>query len=489
MVKATTRISLIYLALFVLAAHGSSSCGTQRLSYFRSNHGVAIPDDCQLCVDFRTQQLAWRKSVGPGCSTPCVVDNLIVVTTFEDGRLFTVALDLSDGVEQWRQEVPATQIEPFHNTGSAAVATPASNGEEIFAFFGSYGMLCYDRQGQLQWSRPFKSFQDEWGAASSPILVDETVIINQDHDVNSFLIALDQKTGQTTWQTDRAEFTRSYATPIVWQGSTTTHVVVAGALQLVAYNTSDGGREWSLGGLSRIVNPTPVIARNRIYVATWSPWVEGGDRFQMQPWTDALLEWDTNGDSQLAHSELPNDPVGGDFVRIDLNKNGTLNQSEWEKHANVFAQAENSVMAIHPAPAGLARPRILWKHKRGQPYVASPLVYREVVYTVKDGGIVTTWEADSGKMLKRGRIRGKGRYFASPVAGDGKVYLASERGFMTIIKAGKKWEIISSHDFRERITATPVLIEGQVLIRTEDALYCFRSEPSKALDGEPYRTR
>ena len=95
---------------------------------------------------------------------------------------------------------------------------------------------------------------------------------------------------------------------------------------------------------------------------------------------------------------------------------------------------------------------------------------------VKDSGIITSLDATDGRILKQGRARGSGNYYASLVAGDGKVYLASERGVMTVLKAGRKWEILSSHDFGERIMATPVVSDGQIFIRTDEALYCFKSK-------------
>ena len=196
----------------------------------------------------------------------------------------------------------------------------------------------------------------------------------------------------------------------------------------------------------------------------------------MQPWVEALAAWDTNGDDRLARTELPDIPVRVDFHRTDVNQDEVLDELEWQKQGKLFAQAENSVRALRPAPDGtLSTESVIWKFARGLPYVASPLVYRGIVYVVKDGGIVTSLDTGTGELLKRGRVGSTGRYYASPVAGDGQVYLASEDGVVSILQAAKDWKILSTHNFGERITATPIFVAGAILIRTDAALYFFRS--------------
>jgi len=98
------------------------------------------------------------------------------------------------------------------------------------------------------------------------------------------------------------------------------------------------------------------------------------------------------------------------------------------------------------------------------------------MYLLKDGGIITALDAKTGSVLKQRRAAGRGNYYASPVAGDGKVYLASERGVITVLKADRGWQTLGTHDFGERIMATPVVSDGQIFIRTDEALYCFKSK-------------
>jgi outer membrane protein assembly factor BamB len=160
---------------------------------------------------------------------------------------------------------------------------------------------------------------------------------------------------------------------------------------------------------------------------------------------------------------------------MDLNQDGVLNQSEWERHAAVFQRAQNAVLAIKPNSRGeLPDSAVVWKHGRGVPYVATPLLAGGILWLVKDGGIVTKLDLATGKLLQEERVPGVGNYFASPVTGDGKVYFASEPGTVSVVSAEKDWRVISSREFHEKIYATPVLNGNRIYLRTEAALYCFQ---------------
>ena len=131
---------------------------------------------------------------------------------------------------------------------------------------------------------------------------------------------------------------------------------------------------------------------------------------------------------------------------MDLNQDGKLDQKEWEKHADVFRRAQNAVLAIKPTAAGeLPDQALVWKHSRGIPYVATPVLDQGILWMVKEGGIVTKLDATSGELLQEERVPGFGNYFASPVAGDRKVYFTSEPGTVSIVASQREWRLISSH--------------------------------------------
>lgn len=445
--------------------------------YFRRNSGIAAVDEQSLPTKFDSKQgYLWRQELAPGNSTPSVINDHIFLTTYreKEKQLATVALDRASGQVLWEKVAPTSEIEPFHAVGSPASATPASDGQRIYSFFGSYGLLCYGLDGNLIWSRRLGPYQDEFGASSSPILVDGKVILNEDHDINSHLMAIDQQTGDVLWKVSRPEFTRSYSTPIVWETGGSKQLVVAGALQLKAYNISDGAELWRVRGLSRILDTTPVTSGGMLYLATWTPGGDPSERISMEPFPEAIKSYDKNENNKIDKSELPEGAVLQRFFRIDLNQDQALDEAEWNKHARVFEQAQNVAMAVRPGGKGdVTDTHVAWTYRRGLPVCPSPLVYRGTMYMIKDGGILTALDARTGEPLKQGRLPGRGNYYASLVGGDGKVYAVSERGVLSVIRAGGDWKVIADHDFGERIMATPVIADGRIYLRTEKALYCF----------------
>ena len=131
-------------------------------------------------------------------------------------------------------------------------------------------------------------------------------------------------------------------------------------------------------------------------------------------------------------------------------------------------------MAVPSDRGQLSESTVAWKYQRGVPYVATPLLDKDILWMVKDGGIVTKLDAASGRVLQEERVPGIGNYFASPVAGDGKVYFAGEQGVVSVVANQPEWKVISSRAFHEKIYGTPVIDRDRLLIRTEQALYCFQ---------------
>ncbi len=444
-------------------------------TYFRGDFGIA-PRDSVAPTRFDQSTTIWRVPIQHGHSTPTIVGDSIYLTTFDktSGRHDTLALDRLTGRELWRHTAPASRVEKQHTIGSPASPTIASDGERIYSFFGGYGLLCYDLKGKLVWEKPMGPFQDEFGTSSSPILVGEKLLLNSDHDIDNFLTAIDKRSGDTLWQVSRDEFTRGYATPTVWRHDGRVEVIVAGALQLAAYDLETGEKLWWVNGLARIVNTTPVVDGNQIFVATWSPGGDVGQRIGMESWQEAAQQFDKNRDGRIASDELVPGAVLTRFYRIDLDQNGGIDQAEWERHALVFERAENATLAIRAGGTGdLTDSAVAWKTDIGAPYVASPLLHNGVVFLTKDGGIFTTLDAGSGDVIKRGRLRGGGSYYSSPVLASDKLLVASQGGVLSVVTAVGNWDTVTTHDFREGIYATPVFDRGRLFIRTEKALYCF----------------
>lgn len=449
--------------------------------YFRADAGVdpssaALPDDLNL-----PGASAWRVPLDEGHSTPILDKGKIFVTTYraQSKELATVALNQLDGKELWRNPIRPERIEETHPIGSPATATVACDGKRVYSFFGSAGLFCYDLNGKKLWEQRSGPFRDEYGAGSSPILFDGQIILNQDHDVDSFLVAYDCSNGRMLWKSPRPDAVRSYSTPCIWTNQGKPEILVAGALELAAYEPRSGARLWWINGLARIVIPTPVTSGETIYMASWAPGGDPGKRVALPSWDIALTKWDSNRDGKLAKTEIDDREVLERFFRMDLNQDGVLNQQEWERHAAVFRRAQNAMLAIKPNRLGeLPESTVLWKHMRGVPYVATPVLAAGILWMVKDGGIVTKLDPATGQLLQEERLPAVGNYFASPVAGGGKVYFASESGSVSVVSAEKDWRVISSRDFHEKIYSTPVLQQNRIYVRTEEALYCFEAAAS-----------
>lgn len=470
-----TGIVRALLVLFLAAT--ADQIQSASLVYFRSDGGVAPRETGPLPDRLDPAHPKWRTELDPGHSSPVGHASRLFLTTFRaaDNELACVALDRESGKILWKRPVPSRSIEPFHRgNGSPAAATPACDGEHVYFFFGSCGLICFDLDGNKVWERQLGPFQDEYGASSSPVLIGDKIILSEDHDQDSFLIALDRATGQTLWKVARPDAVRSYSTPALWTVAGRKELLVAGALELAAYDPDSGAKRWWVQGLARIVIPVPAVDGGQIYMASWTPGGDPGKRLALDPWLTALSKWDRNQNGQLARAEIDNPEVLDRFVRMDLDQSGELDQKEWERHAEVFRKAQNSLLALRPEGKGdLTDKAILWRYQRGVPYVSSPLAHAGIVWMVKDGGIVTKVDAGKGTLLQDERLPGPGGYFASPVAGDGKVYFSSEPGVVSILSEERDWKLLSSADFQEKIYATPLLDRQRLFIRTEKAIYSF----------------
>jgi outer membrane protein assembly factor BamB len=416
--------------------------------------------------------------VDSGHSTPVLSNGRILLTTHRAGsdELATVALDRESGRQIWRRAITVEQLEQTHTIGSPATATPACDGKRLFVFFGSYGLICYDLDGNTLWEQRLGPFRDEYGAGSSPVLAGNNVVLNQDHDTESFLAAFDRATGKTVWKTRRPDAVRSYSTPALWNRNGREELLVAGALELAGYDPMTGNKLWSVDGLARIVIPTPIPSGPMIYMASWSPGGDAGRRLELGPWTNAVSRWDKNHDGKLARAEIDDREVLDRFFRMDLDRSGALDEGEWNRHAEVFRRAQNAILALKPSSTDGAQGAgtLIWKYQRGVPYVSTPLLHNGIIWMVKDGGIATKLDAATGSLLQEERLPGPGSYYASPVCGDGKVYIASEAGVVSVVADSREWNVISSRSFQEKIYATPVIHRGRILVRTDHALYALK---------------
>ncbi|MFM8582668.1 MAG: PQQ-binding-like beta-propeller repeat protein, partial [Planctomycetaceae bacterium] len=420
--------------------------------------------------------LHYKVNVPTGHSSPVLVKNRIYLTGIDpESRLVTLCLDRGTGRELWRQSAPYERLEEIHSSGSHATPTPAADEHGVVVFFGSTGLLAYDPDGQIMWQLKLGPFNSDFGSGTSPLIVENRVLLCQDHDTDSFLISLDRKTGEKVWRADRSEFPRNYCTPAIWTVGGRRQIVISATLRIVGYDFETGEESWTVRGVSRIVNMSPVVGEDGyLYSATWSPGAEANDRINTPSFDDALTESDRDGNQQFSKDELPEGPSKQRFTQIDRDKNGLITREEYVSMRRVFQQAQNAVLKIRPGGHGdITDTHVEWRYSKVIPYCPSPVVYRKQMFMIKNGGILTILDTRTGKALKEGRIDATGEYYSSPVAGDGKVYLLSQRGQMTVLSADEGWATLHTADFGENAYATPALVDGQVFVRTAKHLFCF----------------
>jgi outer membrane protein assembly factor BamB len=245
---------------------------------------------------------------------------------------------------------------------------------------------------------------------------------------------------------------------------------------VVGYDLATGKELWTVRGLSRAVCSTPVVGGDgRLYVAGWARGGDIDERISVEPFDKLAAARDKNGNGTLERAELEKGhAIERRFPQVDRDKTGTITRKEYEYYRNLFDVARNVVLAIRPGASGDAtRTHVAWEYRRHIPFCASPLFFNNTLFTVKDGGILTSLDARSGKPLQTRRIPGAGNYYSSPVAGDGKVYLLDQKGRLSVISGEGKWTVLHRAQFGEETYATPAIVDGRIYLRTDGHLYCF----------------
>lgn len=393
-----------------------------------------------------SQNVRWKLAIpGLAHSSPVVWGNKIFVTTAVNsakdetryGLYGDVAPVKNDPTHTWKVyaidkakgtilwERTASQNMPKvkrHPKSTHADSTPVTDGKYLVVLFGSEGLYTYDLNGKLLWRQDlgvldsgwFYDADYQWEHGSSPIIYKNLVIIQADLQKNSFIAAYDLKTGKLAWKTPREEIP-SWGTPTVYEGKTRAELITSGPKAIRGYDPITGKELWTLGPMSEITTPTPFAAHDLIFVTSgYSP---------IQP--IYAIRPGANGDISL--------------------KDG--------KESNEF---------------------IAWSKQRGGPYMPTPIVYGDLLYTCSNQGVLVAYNAKTGERVYQERLGGTGAAFtASPVASDGKIYMASEDGDVFVVKAGPKYELLSKNPVGEVMMATPAISDGVVIVRTVSHLYAF----------------
>ncbi|MFO1499223.1 MAG: PQQ-binding-like beta-propeller repeat protein [Verrucomicrobiota bacterium] len=450
---------------------------------FRGPNGSGVAEGQNPPVQFGPEtNVKWKVSVPSGLSSPIVAGDKLVLTAFEQGKLYTVAYQVADGREAWRREAPARQLEPYHKTeGSPAASTPATDGERIVSYFGSCGLFCYDLAGKELWrsAMPAAGLAADFGSGVSPIIADGVVVLVRDETKTPEIVALDARTGQIQWRRPR-QSRSSYCTPVLWETPSGKQVAAAGHARMIGYNLQSGEEIWSVGGVPSGCCSSPVVAEGTLFFAGGSPG-GGDDRSMQMPTYDSMLkDLDQDKDGALSREEAEQ-AFQGFFDNQDANKDGKVTRDEWDAIIKFMSEGKNSAFALKAGGHGdVTGSHVLWSKTKGLPYVPSALAYQGQYVMIKDGGIVTAYELGTGKEVYQERAAAGGTYYASPVAANGHIYFTSLDGAVTVLKAGAEQAEVLAHNPKlgERTAATPAIAGDCLYIRTDKHLYAFAAPGS-----------
>ena len=328
--------------------------------------------------------------------------------------------DKKSGAKRWN--AVAHQGRPTikrHPKSTHANSTLAPDGRHLVAMFGSEGLYAYDLKGQLLWKKEFGVLDSgffqvpsaQWGFASSPIIHSDLVIVQADVLKGSFLAAFDVTTGKEIWRTARNDYP-TWSTPAVHVANGRTQVIVNGFKHVGGYDLKTGTELWRMKGGGDIPVPTPIVRRDLVFI--------------------------TN-----AHGPA----------------------------APVFAVRTGATGDISLAEGTHTSDHVVWSQQREGAYMQTPIVYGEHLYVCRDNGVLSVYEAETGKRVYQQRLaNGQTGFSASAVAGDGKVYYTSEDGSVFVIKAGSVFEQLAENVMGETAMATPAISEGLIVFRTRTRL-------------------
>ncbi|MEZ5400028.1 MAG: PQQ-binding-like beta-propeller repeat protein [Bryobacteraceae bacterium] len=444
---------------------------------FRGHNSSGVAEVTNLPTEFGPEKnVIWKTPLPPGHSSPVVVGDRIYLTGFEDGKIFTFALDRQTGKVVWRREAPRPRVEKLHESNSPTSPSAASDGRNVYVFFTDFGMLSYGPDGNERWRLPLGPFNNPMGQAATPILAGDLILQPCDQESGSFFVAVHKDTGKVAWRVERPDFTRGFSTPVLYRPKDggPLQVLLAGSYRLVAYEVATGKEVWYVRGLTWQLKPTPVMDDENIYVLGWAGEADPGQQETVPEFAEILKQMDKNSDGKVQKAEMTIQKLAKAWDSVDLDLSGAIEERDWKLYQSKRSVV-NGVNAFKLGGKGdMTEKNTLWRYSKSLPNVPSPLLYKGVLYLCKDGGILTALDPKTGNVLKQGRITGApGAYFTSPLGADGKIFTISEEGKAAVIKPGAEWEVVHINDFNDSVHATPAIVDGKIYLRTHSALYAI----------------
>ena len=433
--------TLVAFTFFHLPA-ASTAPSNANWPQFRGAGSLGVAEDPNLPDKWSaTENVAWKTEIpGVGWSSPIVWGDNIFLTSVisadskeapkkglyfggerpapkDEHRWMVYAVSFKTGKILWEKEVhrgaPAFSR---HLKNSYASETPVTDGQRVYAYFGNLGVFCFDLKGKLLWEQKWdvRKTRFGWGTAASPIVHNNHLYLLNDNDEQSYLAALDKKTGKQVWRADR-EVGTNWATPYIWESGQRTELIVPGTKATRSYDLT-GKMLWEFNGMSSIAIPTPFSKFGLLYIASGYVGDQHRPVYAIKP---------------------------GASGNISLKEGETSNQY------------------------------IAWYLRQGGPYNPSPIVYGDNYYTLYDRGFFTANDARTGKEIygKQRIDPAVGAFTSSPWAYNGKLFCLSEDGDTFVIQAGGEYKLLGKNSVDELCMATPAIARGSLILRTASKLY------------------
>ena len=323
-----------------------------------------------------------------------------------------LALNRSDGEILWQKTLKEViPHEGTHQDASYASNSPVTDGEHVYAYFGSRGLYCVDMMGNVKWEKDIGIMykRNTFGEGSCPVLYENTLVILQDHEGDSFITALDKRTGDVLWKTDRDERT-TWSSPIIVEYGGKAQVITTGTNRVRSYDLATGELLWDGDGLTANSIPSPVAAGEYVYLMS-------GFR-------------------------------GSAFRAVHLTAaTGDITDSE----------------------------AVVWEYNRDTPYVPSPLLYKGIIYFLKsNNGILTAFNVETGQAYYGPqRLEGVSGVYASIVGAGDRVYIAGRNGVVNVVQHGPEFQVLAENRLDDSFNASPAVVDSELYLRGTRHLYCI----------------
>jgi outer membrane protein assembly factor BamB len=441
------------------------------------------------------KNVLWKVALPGGHSSPCIWGKSIFITGVDTANklLKMFCISRTNGKIRWVIDKKVEKFEEVNSFSSPATATPATDGERVYFYFSSFGLLCYDYDGELQWEMPIPLAESMHGMGTSPIVTGDLVILNCfGHWNDPRLLAVNKYDGNIVWKysvPNKDEYyADSYATPVIYNDQ----VIINTSNEVAGYSITTGEQIWKYLNDCMDAVCTPVIGNDLLYTNGLNTFGNPIMMAQFPQFGRLLAERDKNGDSKIDKKEMedfqflwyPEKPEVSKTLFIndymgewlDKNNDNYYDETEWKVLIEFMEsyREKQGLKAIKLGGKGdISISNYVWGYPEQASHVSSPLYYKNHVYIIKDGGIVSCFNAEDGKLLYQESLGAAGAYFTSPIAVNDRIYIASRNGIVTVFESGDSLKILAQNDLEENITATPAVVNNKLYLRTSGYLYAF----------------